>query len=62
LLSAEMEDLKDVEKSLQDPILPWDRFSAWLHSVCVVTFDLELGQVSGLCKTPSRCKAQDPVL
>ena len=25
-------------------ILPWDRFSNWLHSICVVTFDLELGQ------------------
>ncbi|XP_067861379.1 protein DENND6B isoform X3 [Heptranchias perlo] len=24
--------------------LPWDRFSAWLECVCVVTFDLELGQ------------------
>ncbi|XP_078091814.1 protein DENND6B isoform X2 [Mustelus asterias] len=26
------------------PGLPWDRFSAWLECVCVVTFDLELGQ------------------
>ncbi|XP_077308145.1 protein DENND6A [Lithobates pipiens] len=24
--------------------LPWDRFSAWLHCICVVGFDLELGQ------------------
>ncbi|XP_041059586.1 protein DENND6B isoform X2 [Carcharodon carcharias] len=24
--------------------LPWDHFSAWLECVCVVTFDLELGQ------------------
>ncbi|XP_078517693.1 protein DENND6A isoform X1 [Lissotriton helveticus] len=24
--------------------LPWDRFSAWLHCLCVVGFDLELGQ------------------
>uniref|UniRef100_A0A4W3IQS7 DENN/MADD domain containing 6B n=1 Tax=Callorhinchus milii TaxID=7868 RepID=A0A4W3IQS7_CALMI len=24
--------------------LPWDRFSSWLECVCVVTFDLELGQ------------------
>jgi len=39
-----MEDLREVEKCLQDPILPWDRFSSWLHSICVVTFDLELGQ------------------
>ena len=25
-------------------ILPWDRLSNWLHCVCVITFDLELGQ------------------
>ncbi|KAL0268699.1 UNVERIFIED_CONTAM: hypothetical protein PYX00_010530 [Menopon gallinae] len=25
-------------------LLPWDRFSAWIHCICVVTFDLELGQ------------------
>lgn len=24
--------------------LPWDKFQQWLHCVCVVTFDLELGQ------------------
>ena len=24
--------------------IPWDQFSEWLHCVCVVTFDLELGQ------------------
>lgn len=24
--------------------IPWARFSAWLECVCVVTFDLELGQ------------------
>ncbi|GMT24264.1 hypothetical protein PFISCL1PPCAC_15561, partial [Pristionchus fissidentatus] len=23
---------------------PWSRFSHWIHSICVVTFDLELGQ------------------
>ncbi|XP_061148384.1 DENN/MADD domain containing 6Aa isoform X1 [Syngnathus typhle] len=33
----------------EDPVgstvlLPWDRFSAWLHCICVVGFDLELGQ------------------
>ncbi|XP_067915398.1 protein DENND6B isoform X4 [Heterodontus francisci] len=26
------------------PAIPWDRFSAWLECICVVTFDLELGQ------------------
>jgi hypothetical protein len=25
-------------------LLRWDSFSAWLHCVCVVGFDLELGQ------------------
>ena len=25
--------------------LPWDNFSAWISCFCVVTFDLELGQV-----------------
>ena len=48
------EDVQDEEKnldkinlddSLRSPtILPWDRLSNWLHCVCVVTFDLELGQ------------------
>ena len=23
---------------------PWERFSEWIHSICVVTFDLEIGQ------------------
>uniref|UniRef100_A0A8C9W0D6 DENN/MADD domain containing 6Aa n=1 Tax=Scleropages formosus TaxID=113540 RepID=A0A8C9W0D6_SCLFO len=32
-------------RSLAEPLLlPWDRFSAWLHCICVVGFDLELGQ------------------
>ena len=25
-------------------VLPWDRFANWVHCICVVTFDLELGQ------------------
>lgn len=29
---------------MQAPATPWARFSAWLECVCVVTFDLELGQ------------------
>uniref|UniRef100_A0A8B9QYZ5 DENN domain containing 6A n=1 Tax=Anas platyrhynchos TaxID=8839 RepID=A0A8B9QYZ5_ANAPL len=33
---------RDAEPCLA--LLPWDRFSAWLHCVCVVGFDLELGQ------------------
>lgn len=22
----------------------WERFSNWIHCICIVTFDLELGQ------------------
>lgn len=25
-------------------VLPWDRFSNWIHCICIVTFDLEVGQ------------------
>ena len=39
-----MEELRSLEKALTEKILPWDRFSAWVHGICVVTFDLELGQ------------------
>lgn len=30
--------------SLSPTILPWDRFSQWIHAICIVTFDLEVGQ------------------
>ncbi|KAL2091659.1 hypothetical protein ACEWY4_013922 [Coilia grayii] len=33
-----------VEEESEQLFLPWDRFSAWLHCICVVGFDLELGQ------------------
>ncbi|RMB99937.1 hypothetical protein DUI87_23345 [Hirundo rustica rustica] len=39
---AEPAELESPDRSLS--LLPWDRFSAWLHCVCVVGFDLELGQ------------------
>ncbi|XP_026857939.1 DENN/MADD domain containing 6Aa isoform X1 [Electrophorus electricus] len=32
------------EEESEQLFLPWDRFSAWLHCICVVGFDLELGQ------------------
>ncbi|KAI8782166.1 protein DENND6A-like isoform X1 [Biomphalaria glabrata] len=35
-----------INKSLT--MLPWDRFSNWIHCACVVTFDLELGQAMEL--------------
>ncbi|XP_061419017.1 protein DENND6B-like isoform X1 [Lethenteron reissneri] len=31
---------------------PWERFTSWLHSICVVTFDLELGQAIELIYPP----------
>ncbi|XP_070227493.1 protein DENND6B isoform X3 [Bos mutus] len=37
---------------MRAPGTPWARFSAWLECVCVVTFDLELGQAlekSSIC-------------
>nr|KAF6398905.1 DENN domain containing 6B [Molossus molossus] len=38
-------DRLDVPSSgARAPVTPWARFSAWLECVCVVTFDLELGQ------------------
>lgn len=27
----------------------WKRFSEWVHCICVVTFDLELGQAMEVC-------------
>ena len=35
------------EEPGQTLLLPWDRFSTWLHCICVVGFDLELGQAGG---------------
>lgn len=32
------------DKNCITAILPWDRFSCWIHCICIVTFDLELGQ------------------
>ncbi|XP_060044838.1 protein DENND6B isoform X2 [Erinaceus europaeus] len=42
----------------RDPAAPWARFSAWLECVCVVTFDLELGQALELVY-PSDCRLTD---
>lgn len=37
---------KNTESKVRNALssVPWARFSAWLECVCVVTFDLELGQ------------------
>uniref|UniRef100_A0A4W3KEV7 DENN/MADD domain containing 6Aa n=1 Tax=Callorhinchus milii TaxID=7868 RepID=A0A4W3KEV7_CALMI len=42
----------------ESPTLPWDRFSAWVHSICVVGFDLELGQAVEVIY-PSHAKLSD---
>ena len=31
----------------------WENFSHWLCAVCVVTFDLELGQALEVCACPT---------
>ncbi|XP_055999780.1 protein DENND6A-like isoform X4 [Ostrea edulis] len=36
------------EYPISPTVLPWDRFSNWIHCACVVTFDLELGQAMEL--------------
>ena len=36
--------MNELKEALGEPLLPWDRLAAWVHSICVVTFDLELGQ------------------
>nr|XP_030139247.3 protein DENND6A isoform X3 [Taeniopygia guttata] len=42
VLAAEDAEPESPDQCLS--LLPWNRFSAWLHCVCVVGFDLELGQ------------------
>ena len=39
-----MDDLSRLERNLVEQVAPWDRFHGWAHGICVVTFDLELGQ------------------
>lgn len=34
----------NLELSESPSVLPWDRFFQWVYGICVVTFDLELGQ------------------
>uniref|UniRef100_F6SAB6 DENN domain containing 6A n=3 Tax=Ornithorhynchus anatinus TaxID=9258 RepID=F6SAB6_ORNAN len=38
------EPIEEEAEAADGGLLRWDRFSAWLHCVCVVGFDLELGQ------------------
>uniref|UniRef100_A0A1I7ZM86 UDENN domain-containing protein n=1 Tax=Steinernema glaseri TaxID=37863 RepID=A0A1I7ZM86_9BILA len=32
------------ENEVVDGVVPWDGFRQWVHCICVVTFDLEIGQ------------------
>lgn len=34
-----------LEESLNGSLPPWERLSDWIHCFCVVTFDLEIGQM-----------------
>ena len=36
--------------SKEEDAAAWDRLSDWLHCVCVVTFDLEIGQMIEVCQ------------
>lgn len=38
-------DLFSLEESLNGTLPPWERLSDWVHCFCVVTFDLEIGQM-----------------
>lgn len=33
-----------LEEKRSSEILTWKNFSNWVHAICVITFDLELGQ------------------
>uniref|UniRef100_A0A8C6P1S2 DENN/MADD domain containing 6Aa n=1 Tax=Nothobranchius furzeri TaxID=105023 RepID=A0A8C6P1S2_NOTFU len=44
------------EESEEAFLLPWDRFSSWLHCICVVGFDLELGQAVEVRQRSPRVK------
>lgn len=45
LLAANGSNLDDsLTNKDMSSVLPWDRFSSWIHCICIVTFDLEVGQ------------------
>ena len=44
LPSPELDKLGMDEAHKMISVLPWDRFQNWIHCICIVTFDLELGQ------------------
>ena len=40
-----LSDFNDAPCSPQQKPIPWDNFSSWISCFCIVTFDIELGQV-----------------
>lgn len=47
-ISPEMEEECEPQSKNSSP---WEHFSAWIHCICVVTFDLEIGQAMEVCLT-----------
>lgn len=45
LLSESTDLYNSDDSSLNTSLLPWERLSDWIHCFCVVTFDLEIGQM-----------------
>ncbi|XP_057306926.1 protein DENND6A-like [Hydractinia symbiolongicarpus] len=43
--SAQLSDFGYQQRPSTSQTIPWDGFSSWISCFCVVTFDLELGQV-----------------
>ncbi|KAK6619936.1 hypothetical protein RUM44_006336 [Polyplax serrata] len=50
--------MEDKCQNFSTCILPWDRFKAWIHCICVITFDLELGQAMEMMY-PSQAQMTD---
>lgn len=42
--SGVLNNLTNLSSRKSSLLLPWDRFSYWVHSILVVTFDIEMGQ------------------
>ena len=43
-LKSRLDKIATTDTNKTSTILPWDRFQNWFHCICIVTFDLELGQ------------------
>ena len=45
ILTETQEFFHTDEAGLNVSVLPWERLAEWIHCFCVVTFDLEIGQM-----------------